>query len=203
MRTRPLSLRRDARPYPFNPDRLVNRFYQFSPPTRFGERYGTELKQASNVTVLFNANATRIKLTANAALADYLDLRSLSGKSGRVKARHYVPACGGIENARLLLASNDVASAGVGNSKDIVGRYFMDHLYGTVGSLLVSERPEQFLAQYGEITPTSKRHPLSKSRSLPEAVPFQAAMGPSADFKRRSKTGGVALFVRGDWSRTD
>jgi choline dehydrogenase-like flavoprotein len=38
-----------------------------------------------------------------------------------------VLATGGIENARLLLASNKVQSAGLANSYDLVGRYFMDH----------------------------------------------------------------------------
>lgn len=195
--------RTGARPYAFNPEHLVNRFYQFSPPTRFGKRYGPELKNSANISVLFNANATRIKLTASTAAVEYIDVKSLSGQSGRVKARHYVLACGGIENARLMLASNDVTAAGVGNSRDLVGRYFMDHLYDTVGSLLVSERPERFLAQYGEITPDSKRHPLAKSRKLPEPVTFQAALGPSAGFQRKNKTAAAALFVRGDWSRAD
>ena len=32
-----------------------------------------------------------------------------------------------MENARLLLASNDVAATGVGNGNDMVGRFFADH----------------------------------------------------------------------------
>jgi choline dehydrogenase-like flavoprotein len=36
-------------------------------------------------------------------------------------------AAGGIENARLLLASRRVHHAGLGNENDLVGRYFMDH----------------------------------------------------------------------------
>ena len=38
-----------------------------------------------------------------------------------------VLAAGGIENPRLLLASNDVRPAGIGNERDLVGRFFMDH----------------------------------------------------------------------------
>ena len=36
-------------------------------------------------------------------------------------------ACGGMENARLLLASNDVMKAGIGNQNDLVGRFFADN----------------------------------------------------------------------------
>jgi len=189
--------------YAFDPERLVNLFYQFSPPTRFGDRYGDEMKASRNITVLFNANVTNIGLAANATSAEKLAVTTLSGKRGSVKARHYVIACGGIENARLLLASNDVATSGVGNNRDLVGRYFMDHLYDSVGSLLVSERPARLLDQYAEITPGKSGHPLAKSRSRADTVMFQAAMSPSPAFQRRHKTAGAALFVRGDWSRVD
>jgi choline dehydrogenase-like flavoprotein len=44
-----------------------------------------------------------------------------------VKARNYVLATGGLENARLLLLSNKVMTAGLGNQNDLVGRFFMEH----------------------------------------------------------------------------
>ena len=89
-----------------------------------------------------------------------------------MRARHFIVACGGIENARLLLASDDVATTGVGNVNDLVGRYFMDHLYDSVGSLLVSARPDRLLQQYAQITSTNPAHPLSGD----EPVPFQAEL---------------------------
>ena len=36
-------------------------------------------------------------------------------------------ATGGVENVKLLLNSNDVQSKGIGNDKDNVGKYFMEH----------------------------------------------------------------------------
>ncbi len=39
-----------------------------------------------------------------------------------------VMAAGGIENARLLLASTADDARGLGNDRDLVGRFFMDHL---------------------------------------------------------------------------
>jgi choline dehydrogenase-like flavoprotein len=55
------------------------------------------------------------------------------GRRVRFVADHYVLACGGIENARLLLASNRVATAGVGNAHDLVGRFYADHPYCFTG----------------------------------------------------------------------
>ena len=52
-------------------------------------------------------------------------MQSLDGKVRKVRASHYVLACGAIENSRLLLASNDVEPHGVGNRTDQVGRCFM------------------------------------------------------------------------------
>jgi len=47
-----------------------------------------------------------------------------------------VLACGGIENARLLLLSNSTVPQGLGNERDLVGRYFMDHPTGKLGTLV-------------------------------------------------------------------
>ena len=195
--------RTKTEPYAFDPQNLVNRFYQFSPPTRFGDRYGKALKAAPNVTVLFNANVTNIGLAPNTASVDHIKVSSLVGKTGRVAARHYVLASGGIENARLLLASNDIAQRGIGNGRDLVGRYFMDHLYDSVGSLLVSENPKRLIAQYAEIVPDQAGHPLAKAGPDADSVMFQAALSPSAAAKKRNRAGAVALFIRGDWSRVD
>jgi len=56
-------------------------------------------------------------------------VRSLAGTSFHVAARAFVLATGGIENARLLLLSDRVQSAGLGNGHDLVGRYFMEHIF--------------------------------------------------------------------------
>jgi choline dehydrogenase-like flavoprotein len=49
-----------------------------------------------------------------------------------------VLATGGIENARLLLASNGVEVAGLGNRHDLVGRFFMEHPHTHSGEYLPS-----------------------------------------------------------------
>ena len=54
-------------------------------------------------------------------------VRTRGGKEHHLRARFFVVATGGIENARLLLASRDLCPAGLGNEHDQVGRYLMNH----------------------------------------------------------------------------
>ena len=102
-------------------------FIQFSPPTRFGERYGEELKAAANIDVLLNANVTNIGATQDGQSVRRLDIATLNGLRHRVDAKTFVLATGGLENPRLLLLSNNVLPTGLGNQHDLVGRYFMEH----------------------------------------------------------------------------
>ncbi|HLJ63519.1 MAG TPA: GMC family oxidoreductase [Stellaceae bacterium] len=112
---------------PFDPGIVKTLVSQFSPPVRLGQEYRGELAVSGNVTTYLHANAVEIALAANGALASEIKVATLSGVRFTVTARTFVLAAGGIENARLLLASNQVALEGVGNGHDLVGRYFMEH----------------------------------------------------------------------------
>ncbi len=101
-------------------------------PTYFGHRYQAELKRAAKVMPLLNVNITGIRLSPDGRQVDRLDAATLhsqggAGKTFTVKPRITVLAAGGMENARLLLVSNDVMKNGVGNQNDLVGRFFADN----------------------------------------------------------------------------
>jgi choline dehydrogenase-like flavoprotein len=96
-------------------------------PTYFGHRYEDDLKRAPHVKPLLHANVTGIRLAHDASRVDRLDIATLNGKRFTVKPRFTVLACGGMENVRLLLASNDVMTGGIGNQNDLVGRFFADN----------------------------------------------------------------------------
>ena len=96
-------------------------------PTHFGERYASDLKQIANLKLFLHANATRLKLSNNAANLKQFEVATLSGTKFTVRAKATVLALGAVENARLMLASRDVAPGGVGNGNDLVGRFFADH----------------------------------------------------------------------------
>jgi choline dehydrogenase-like flavoprotein len=131
-------------PLSLAPGGVYTTYFQFSKtrdsvlPTHFGQRYAQDLKQIENLSVMLHANVTGLRLTPNAAKLDRLDIGTLSGRRFVVKPRFVVLAVGGIENARLLLASNDVMRDGVGNAHDLVGRFFADHpIPGQTATLVV------------------------------------------------------------------
>lgn len=107
--------------------------FRFGYPRDFGKAYRQELERSANVDVLLNASVVEIQPAPDLRSVQALRARALSGGAFDVQAKLYVLACGGIENARLLLASNRIAPAGLGNGHDLVGRFFMDHPYLTTG----------------------------------------------------------------------
>jgi choline dehydrogenase-like flavoprotein len=114
---------------------------------------------ASNIEILLHANLTQINVDSNGGRFESVDVGSLGGKKARIKAKAAVLCCGGIENARLMLASNRVAPNGVGNDRDTVGRYLMDHISSTVG-YFETGRSFNLRARFGHywLDDTSGRH---------------------------------------------
>lgn len=112
---------------------VTTRWFQFSQmrgsvlPTHFGERYADDLKRVRNLSVYLHANVTRLGLAHGGGTIDQIDIATLTGRRFTVKPKFTILAAGAIEIARLMLASNDVVPAGVGNQNDVVGRYFADH----------------------------------------------------------------------------
>ena len=126
-------------------DRIDTIATQFSPPTRFGKRYRDDLVRAPNINVLLHANVVRLEQSHDGGRVDRVVAATLDGRELTVAARVFVLAAGGIENARLLLLSDSVEPAGLGNRHDMVGRFFMEH-------------PRVSL---GRLAPLPRQHPLS------------------------------------------
>jgi choline dehydrogenase-like flavoprotein len=75
------------------------------------------------------ATVTEILTDAVGRAVTELHVRSPAGNTFRINPQVTVVAAGGIENARLLLASRRNTPKGVGNEHDQVGRYFTDHVF--------------------------------------------------------------------------
>lgn len=133
-------------PLDFAADTLVNQVFARS-PILFGNAYRAELELAPNITVLLHANLLELSTGADGATVEQARIASLNGRTGVVRARHFVLACGGIENARRLLLSSSVTPQGLGNRHDQVGRYFMDHPCGKMGTVL-TDTPDRLTRPY-------------------------------------------------------
>lgn len=125
-------------PLPLDGTNFENIVFQHSPETNFGDSYGTRLFDAPNITTMIYANLTQIRLEPKSERVGSLDVATLTGRRFVVRPKAVVLAAGGIENARLLLASRSDRPAGLGNEFDLVGRFFMEHLHMPVGHLLAS-----------------------------------------------------------------
>lgn len=149
-------------------------------PLNFAGAYGPELQAATTVQVILNANVVRIETNPEGTAVTALALRSIGGRGARAVARAYVLACGGIENARLLLASNDVRPNGLGNDNDLVGRFFMDHL-GARCATVLTPSPIDFVSLF--------------ARYRVETVRAWAGFGLSDELQEREQCLNVALWV--------
>ncbi|MBX3482606.1 FAD-dependent oxidoreductase [Phenylobacterium sp.] len=83
--------------------------------------------------IVTHATVTEIGLDPDGRRVSRLSVRALNGRALDVQARTVVLAAGGLENPRLLLASRSVMADGVGNGRDQVGRYFMEHPHARGG----------------------------------------------------------------------
>jgi len=89
--------------------------------------YKQAAAQHARVRIYLKANLTRIRLSGAGERVSALEVRSLNGRTHQARAGTYVLAMGGIENARLMLVSNDVHRNGIGNHSDWLGRAFQGH----------------------------------------------------------------------------
>ena len=169
---------------------LYTTFFQFSKqrdnvlPTHFGERYADDLKRVPNLDVYLHANVTGLRLASDASQLNHLDVGTLSGNAFAVKPKFAVVATGGIETPRLLLASNDVMSTGVGNTYDVVGRFFADHpIPGQTATLVVFDGR---VAPYYQLIQTAN------------GANFRAAFAPTNAYRQSRRVADSLATVEGE-----
>jgi choline dehydrogenase-like flavoprotein len=137
----------------FDADGLRAFFWQFARSRldhldvmRFGQEFVTF--KADNIRVLLNATVRQIKLSDDGRSFEGLEISTIDNVQSMVKSKMAVIAASGIENARLLLASNAIHSRGIGNANDLVGRFLMDHPSARVGRFEVSDM-EPIIDRFG------------------------------------------------------
>ena len=108
--------------------------------TNFKDVYLNELTNSPNITVALHANVTDIALTDDLSAVKGLTVNQLrrDQPSQMVSATKFVVCFGGIENARFLLNCDSQVKSGIGNQRDLVGRFFMEHHHLDVGVAVLS-----------------------------------------------------------------
>lgn len=144
-------------PEPFKGPHIITRVLQQAPQNRFGETYRAELGEARNLTVYLNANALTLQTNESGTQVEEVEVGVLPNGRFTVRARIYVLSCGGIENARLLLLSDNGTGVGLGNQNDLVGRFFMLHLEYEGGTIHVDDPSVDLGFQTGEQGATYER----------------------------------------------
>ena len=142
-------------------------------PQRFGPVYQKDLEKAENVQVILHANLTGIRTNEAFEHVTAVEATALGGTSITIDAKKVVLACGGVENARLLLAF------GFGSKLPAIGRYFNFHPHLLTGQLLL-ERPilhSRFPYRWHSINGTTIMHNflLSEQVQEREKLPNHAA----------------------------
>jgi choline dehydrogenase-like flavoprotein len=161
-----------------SPDVRV-RFSKFAPFSKrnLGKTIGRECLASDRVTVYLHANAVSVDLDRDSARIKTATCRNYRGGTFQFKAREFVICTGAIDSSRLLLSSNSVQPAGVGNQTDQVGRYFQDHV--TVGAMWLGGPSKATFAKYfspyfvkGTLhSPKIEATPaLAKKLNLPEVM---------------------------------
>ncbi|NEU71537.1 GMC family oxidoreductase [Hassallia byssoidea VB512170] len=125
---------------PFIGDRVTTDMFQFGPRDIFTKEYRKEINQSPNITTYLNANVVDIETDETAKNVKSVRLACLQGNKFSVVAKIFILATGGIENARLLLLSNQTQKTGLANQNDVVGRFFMDHPFIRSGMLYPESR---------------------------------------------------------------
>ncbi len=130
----------ELRGSPFNTGDLSAKAVAFGTPLNLGKRYREMIARSKTVNCCLNATAIELFPDASGGSVSRISFRTYTGDEFQVRPRAVVLACGGIENARLLLASNSVHARGLGNTHDKVGRYHMEHPIRCVGILPLANR---------------------------------------------------------------
>lgn len=103
---------------------------------RFGHAAQRELFDHPRLTLVTHATVREIRVASEGGRIEALDVVGPGGEPTEVVAHDFVLAAGGLENPRLLLASNRVMPKGLGNDHDLVGRFFMEHPHGRGGRVV-------------------------------------------------------------------
>ena len=106
----------------------LDRIERYSKPTDVWRKWRNHLTQFQRRDGLQEATCRGVLTNAEGTCVAALEVRTPSHRRHKIVSETIVLACGGFETPRLLLASRATRSHGLGNERDLVGRFYMTHL---------------------------------------------------------------------------
>lgn len=116
---------------------LAQIFFSYS-GVRFADKFRETLSKSSAIYLALRANLTEIE--TNGIAITGLQVADFSGAMKRIRALDYILACGGIENSRVLLWSNQKSTGRLVKNSAMLGTHWMEHPEFTVGDAILSKR---------------------------------------------------------------
>lgn len=165
--------------------------YQSRDRRHWGETFRNVIEASPTITVFLDAHVVGIGGSRRGVTE--IQVRTAGGNAFTVNPYAAVLAAGGIENARLLLMSD------IGNERGQVGRYYMDHPKGKVGTV-EAYKPIDLSDYWDARTPagrvrvgfrlsdeTQERHRILNSHIFLEPLPARSLASKIVPALARSK----------------
>lgn len=115
-------------------------------PVNFATKYRDHIANSQLITLMLNA-AVEYVTAENGRVRTLVMRDSRINQRFEVEPQRVVLACGGIENSRILLWSNEVSTEPVVPNADALGRYWMEHPTFTVGEAKLHGSLQRRLAE--------------------------------------------------------
>ena len=115
----------------------IDRLERWSERRNLRELHGAALTSDPGLKILLGAVATKIEIDPVSGQASGVTVALPSGQRATLRARMVVLACGGLETARLMLASRMDRPRLFGGSEGMLGRAYMGHFEGRIADIVL------------------------------------------------------------------
>ncbi len=119
----------DVTTFSFFDQTFYNKMWQYS-TIKFKDRYKSSIVNSQKIIHINRSTFSKFIFDDNISSTKSAVFITKNSKTFYVNCKYYVLACGGIENARILLNSHPKI-----NENDLVGRFFMEHIEIPIGDL--------------------------------------------------------------------
>lgn len=174
-------------------------FLAAAEPQNFGREW-QRVFERPGIDLWLDASVTELVGVPNSSTVDSARTKTRTGKTVDFRAKRFVLATGGLENARLLLLSRSQHDAGLGNANDQVGRYLMNHPKNYAGRIRfakpVTDLPYYFGCMYKGYSGYAGLRLRPKSQFERELVDAYVRMEPIFAWTDSQGVEALVLFVK-------